>query len=143
MQTLFIWVGGFWVGRLPFISWCFLSLFQGFSGFGRERKSLASLRFSLIKPRNQGKEGQGTTQSTAGRGWLHTREMGTICPFWRFFPCLIAFFALQNWPCPRWLSICLLTNLWETIAGFSFLGKQQHTEFTKFLQFGPRKVSKL
>ena len=39
--------------------WCFLCLFQRFSGFGTDRKSLVISRFSLVKPKNQGKEGQG------------------------------------------------------------------------------------
>ena len=42
----------------PSSSWCFLYLFQGFSGFDRERTCLVMLRFSLINIEHQGQEGQ-------------------------------------------------------------------------------------
>ena len=40
----------------PWVFWCLLCLFQGFRGFGRDRKSLIRLTFSLMKTRKS-KEG--------------------------------------------------------------------------------------
>ena len=43
----------------PWLFVLFLCIFQGFSGFAGDTKSLVNLRFFLGKTQNQGKEGQG------------------------------------------------------------------------------------
>ena len=59
---------------LGYFGCCFLCLFQGFCGFGRDRKSLVILRFSLI-PKNQGKEGQGWEPGWVSRAlWARNPE---------------------------------------------------------------------
>ena len=52
--------------ELPWLFWYFLCHYQGFCGFGSERKSLVNLRFFLGKTEKQGMEGQGGVSEFRG-----------------------------------------------------------------------------
>ena len=96
--------------EFPWLNWYFLCLFQGFCGFGSERKSLVNLRFFLGKTEKSrnGRTGLAAEIRNSDTSWIHAKT----CTRPRRIP--VIGFLQKN---PTGLLKEFLWGLWESSWG--------------------------